>query len=146
DYFQKAMAGNGLALPDSKSLRSVEPIIRRPDSRSLASVEPVITRNSGKSLAALAKKLDGYPWVAVLGTRLSSIMDTAIPDDMGFCIINQDGEVLFHSDERRNLQENVFEECEESGALHSIVTAGSESYLNTRYIGRSHRLYVRPLP
>src|SRR5262249_40635518 len=55
DYFQKAMAGNGLALPDSKSLRSVEPVIRRPDSRSLASVEPVITRNSGRSLAALAK-------------------------------------------------------------------------------------------
>src|SRR5262249_45912599 len=74
-----------------------------------------------------------------------SIMDTAIPNGLGFCVINQDGEVLFHSDERRNLKENVFEECDESGELRSIVTGGSRAYLNTRYVGRAHRLYVRPI-
>jgi hypothetical protein len=133
DYFMKVAAGDGWPLcgPDS-----------------LTFVQPVIARNSGKSLVAVAKNTGaGNPgWVTVLGARLSSIMDTAIPDGIGFCIIDHDGNALFHSDERRNLQENLFEECDESGELRSIVDSRSNAYLDTRYVGRAHRLYVRPLP
>jgi hypothetical protein len=132
DYFMKVTAGDGWPLCGPGSLTYVQ---------------PVIARNSGKSLAAVARRTAGKSgWVTVLGARLSSIMDTAIPDGFGFCIINHDGSVLFHSDERRNLQENLFEECDESGELRSIVDSRTEAYLDTRYVGRSHRLYVRSLP
>lgn len=130
DYFQKSLSGDGWQLGDS---------------RALAFVDSVTAANSGKSLAVVAKKAGSAGWVSVLGARLTSVMETAIPDGVGFCVINQDGEVVFHSDERRNRQENVFEECDESGELRSIVKGGSETYLDTRYVGRSHRLYVRPL-
>ena len=133
DYFTKVTAGDGWPICGQGPL---------------IFVQPVIARNSGKGLAAVSRRTfpDSPGWVTVLGARLSSIMDTAIPDGIGFCIINHDGDVLFHSDERRNLQENLFEECDESGELRSIVDSRSDVYLDTRYVGRNHRLYVRPLP
>jgi hypothetical protein len=132
DYFTRVTAGDGWPICGSDSL---------------AFVQPVIARNSGKSLAAVAKKTSNKSgWVTVLGSRLASIMNTAIPDGIGFCIINQNGDVLFHSDERRNLQENLFEECDESGELRSMADSKYAAYLDTRYVGTAHRLYVKPLP
>ncbi|HKV42255.1 MAG TPA: cache domain-containing protein, partial [Blastocatellia bacterium] len=105
--------------------------------------------NSGKNLAVISTPLY-YPnpdanWVGVISTRLLSLTDTVFPDGFGFCVINKDGDVLFHSDENRDLEENVFDECDQGASLRAAVNDGAATYINTRYTGKPHRMYVRPI-
>jgi hypothetical protein len=76
---------------------------------------------------------------------LLSLSDPVVPDGFGFCVIDRDGKVLFHSDEKRDLQENLFAECDHGADLRSMVSARASGHVDARYLGRGHLLYVRPI-
>ena len=83
--------------------------------------------------------------VIALSTRLSSVMDPALKPGFGFCIIDDTGEVWFHSNTKKNHQENIFEEVEHHGKLTAAVRGRGEAYFITEYDGERTRMYVRPL-
>ena len=83
--------------------------------------------------------------VLAMATRLSSIMDPALPMGFGFCIVDDTGEVWFHSNTRKNHQENIFLEVEHHGKLTAAVKGRAAAFFSTEYEGDRKRMYVQPL-
>ena len=83
--------------------------------------------------------------VLAMSTRLSSIMDPALPMGFGFCIIDDKGEVWFHSNTKKNHQENIFFEVEHHGKLTAAVKGRAATFFSAEYEGERARMYVQPL-
>jgi hypothetical protein len=87
-----------------------------------------------------------FPIVAaVMSAQLISITNPVLAPGVGFAVLNADGNVLFHSDERRALFENLYEEMSEGQRLRAILDAGIASPLDSNYRARPHLLYARPM-
>lgn len=82
---------------------------------------------------------------AVMSTRLQSLSDPVIPDGTGFMVFDGKGNIYFHSDSVRSLNENIFQECGEDPLLLASVTGRTANYTDVDYSGHSSRMYVRPL-
>lgn len=110
-------------------------------------LEPIYSLNTGENTAILSMRMaeNSPAWVASIDTRLLSLIQTVLPPGFGYCVIENDGKVLFHSDETRNLRENFFEECDNDRLLLSAVFGRKNEFVNTQYLGRGHRLYARPV-
>jgi hypothetical protein len=84
--------------------------------------------------------------VAVLTTpTLNSLSPKALPPDYGFMMIDRSGRVLYHSDPRRALREDLFEETSIAGRLRAIVMAEQAVPFNANYGSGSHEFYIRPM-
>jgi hypothetical protein len=97
----------------------------------------------------ISKKMDAEArtevFCASLVTRPISVAGPVLPGDFQFAIINADGLVIFHSDATRNLRENFFAETDQDKEIRSRVLMRTEGALGANYLGRAHRLYVRPM-
>ncbi|MGI9238372.1 MAG: hypothetical protein ACR2QZ_13300, partial [Woeseiaceae bacterium] len=85
------------------------------------------------------------PIVAGIETVLVSTSNLVLPPGAGFAVIDDAGNVKFHSDERRALFENLYEEMDDGDRLESMVRARSPQNLKTRYLGRPRQVFVKPL-
>ncbi|HEX9657173.1 MAG TPA: cache domain-containing protein [Bacteroidota bacterium] len=63
----------------------------------------------------------------------------------GFCVIDESGRVLYHSDAEKNLYENLFEETDQDKALQSVVFGRASTPVTVRYWGENYRMLARPL-
>ena len=50
--------------------------------------------------------------VLALSTKLSSVMGTILEEGYGFCIIDKEGNTMFHSDIKKNMNENFVNETQ----------------------------------
>ena len=66
------------------------------------------------------ERLDTLPVVA-MSTRLFSMMDPVLLPGYSFAIVDEEGEVWFHSEKDKNLQENYFEETDNQSELISAI-------------------------
>ena len=82
--------------------------------------------------------------VTLLTTPVS-LTNPVLPKNVQFAVVDRTGRVLFHSDLSRALAENMFQECEDSPALKSLVASRETGAISVRYLGRAHRLFVTPL-
>lgn len=112
-------------------------------------LEPVYSWNTGEntSLVSSPTSITGTTtqWVASIDTRLLTFYQTVLPPGFGYCVIDETGKVLFHSDETKNLRENFFEECDNNYALCSSVFGHIAKHFNAQYEGKDHRIYGSPL-
>jgi len=83
--------------------------------------------------------------VAAIQARLVATTRPVLSPGVGFAIIDEDGKAVLHSDARRALFENLFEEMDDGQRLHAIVQARKEAAFTTTYLGRPHQVHVRPL-
>lgn len=98
------------------------------------------------SVGAIRDSAGNSPFkVLAMSTRLSSIMDPALPVGFGFCIIDDTGEVWFHSNTKKNHQENIFLEVEHHGKLTGAVKGRGTTFFSAEYEGERARMYVQPL-
>ncbi|HXG46861.1 MAG TPA: cache domain-containing protein, partial [Methylomirabilota bacterium] len=116
-------------------------------------LEPIYSRTRGENVAvfSLASRAgapsNATPAAVVYGEfRPLSLMGAVVPAGFGFCVVDESGRALFHSDERRNLQENFVEECEGHPRLRAAMSARTTDEFDARYFRRPHRLRVAPLP
>jgi hypothetical protein len=116
-------------------------------------LEPIYSKTNGGQLVTLSRPVPSAAsnqptWVATLDFRALSLYQTVLPTELGYgyCVINNEGQVLFHSDESRNLLEDFFAETDNDDYLRSIVLAREHKPLTVRYQGVDHRLFVRPIP
>jgi len=77
--------------------------------------------------------------------RFYSLMNTAMPNEYGFCVIDQHGTVLFHSEETRNRKENFIEECNNNQILKTVISNQSSSALDLTFYGKHYHAYIQPL-
>ncbi|HYK89490.1 MAG TPA: cache domain-containing protein [Acidobacteriota bacterium] len=110
------------------------------------SLEPVYSINTGENFSVLSLIPESdRSVVATIDERL--LWSTPVlPAGYGFCVIDQQGTVLFHSDERRNLRENFFEECNQNSELRAAVLGRTAERFDLDYGRRTHSLYVTPIP
>lgn len=83
--------------------------------------------------------------VAVIQTRLIATTSPILDPGVGFAIVDENGTTVLHSDERRALVENLFEEMDDGARLGAIVQSGTAAGLDTTYLGRPHQVFVRPI-
>jgi hypothetical protein len=82
---------------------------------------------------------------ASLVTQPISVIDPVLPGGFQFAIIKSDGTVVFHSDRTRNLRENFLDETDQNQEVRSRVLTRASGPLVAKYMGRPHRLYIRPM-
>ena len=100
---------------------------------------------TGKPQVSLSTKTDieGLP-VAAISIPLNPLIKPVLPPGFEFAVIDAAGEVQFHSDNQRNVHENLLIEADQNQRLKSIISAHRAGTLNTSYWGRRYRAYVRP--
>lgn len=112
-------------------------------------LEPVYSLNTGEntSLISSPASVTGTTtqWVTSIDTRLLTFYQTVLPPGFGYCVIDETGKVLFHSDETKNLRENFFDECDNNHTLCSAVFGHIAKHFNAQYEGKDHRIYGSPL-
>ncbi|MBM3744376.1 MAG: hypothetical protein FJW34_01090, partial [Acidobacteria bacterium] len=110
-------------------------------------LEPIYSWTTGENTAVYMMRMpDGSDyWSAAITTRLLSVMQPLLPPGYGYAIIGSDGKVLFHSDVRRNLKENFFDDLDEDDELLPAVFARAAVRFSSHYLGRGHRLYAAPV-
>lgn len=123
-------------------------------------LESITSITSGEKLAAISKrsnlklkagkeeKNDGpvKAEVAAMTSELTSLIDTIMPVGYGFCIIDETGDVWFHSTTERNLQENFIHEVENNKELRSAIYGKQERHIDLDYQSKSHKCFVMPVP
>ncbi|MDX1984808.1 MAG: hypothetical protein SFV51_31335 [Bryobacteraceae bacterium] len=85
------------------------------------------------------------PYVAVATVHLMSLDRQALPPGYGFALFNREGDVLYHSDARLSLRENLFAEVSSPSKVKSLVTANQGRALSLDYRERPHEFYLLPL-
>ncbi len=111
------------------------------------SLEPVYSLNTGEYLAIFSMfPPDETELIASMDMRLLSFGNPVLPSGYGFCVIENSGRVLFHSDEQRSLRENFFEECNQDPRLRAAVYGRHTAAFDTQYAQRPHSVVVTPIP
>jgi hypothetical protein len=108
-----------------------------------------VSIRSGLPSTACADELKNAvsPSVAVLATSglLLSLDRQPMPAGYGFALVNREGRVLYHSDRRLSLRENLFDELSQSARVRAQIYAGQSGYVTTRYRERAHEFYFQPI-
>jgi hypothetical protein len=71
-------------------------------------LESIYSWNTGENLAVISTRMPppNSTWVGAISTCLPSLIQTVLPVGFGYCVIENDGRVLFHVNKKRNLREN----------------------------------------
>ena len=83
--------------------------------------------------------------VVAISLLMRSLINPVLPPGFAFLVIDRTGNVLFHSDRQRNLNENFFLETDNNRRLRAEVSAHSAEPLNISYWGSEYRAYLRPM-
>jgi|TARA_Y100000589_G_scaffold332079_1_gene389080 hypothetical protein len=86
--------------------------------------------------------------ITITGTRFSSLVDRILPKNFSFAVINQNGDVLFHSDDSLSLNENFFTESNRNPELLIAAEHGlsaNPTPITLNYKGVKHQALVGPL-
>ncbi|WP_417602540.1 cache domain-containing protein [Owenweeksia hongkongensis] len=113
-------------------------------------LESIYSLNTGKSYAALSlpsidKNFEQKSEVIAMTTELGAIFDPVLSHGYKFALINADGEVLFHSDKRRNLQENFLHDISNQNAITSSINSRVFNTFSTSYHGDNYEACIQPL-
>lgn len=79
-----------------------------------------------------------------LTTQLRSLHNPVVPPGFGFAMIDETGSVWFHSDSRRNLQENFLEETDEPSLVAALQNR-APLLISGSYLGKDHEFFLTPL-
>ncbi len=81
--------------------------------------------------------------VTAISTKLASVMGNVLEEGYGFCILDRNGNTMFHSDIKKNMNENFISETK--GLFRHSMISHSEAFKTMDYNGKSQTIYFRPL-
>ena len=117
-------------------------------------LESVWSLTTGEAQSVLSKKTDlklrvgrsdQNLAVAAISFPMRSLIAPVLPPGFAFAVIDDSGNVLFHSDRQRNGNEQFFVETDNNRRLRAQVAAHSADALNIDYWGAQYRAYVKPM-
>jgi hypothetical protein len=112
DYYRDIIYKRGYVIPGTTDTFSILPTLSR--------LTGEYTINIGlRSRMALGEKKKAA--VVSISTKMYSLYNTVVPPGFAFSIVDENGEILSHSDTARNLQENIFEETGDNHYLHVAI-------------------------
>ena len=109
--------------------------------------EPVYSWRDGsyRAVLSLPGKKPGNTPVVVIASELKSVQKVLLPEQLNYCIIDDKGKVLFHSEEKRNSNENLLEECNNE-QLSAAILARSCTDFSGYYMDKNYDFYIKPVP
>ncbi len=142
EYLTKLTVGQGWHLPEDQ--------LGDPSFR----LQSLLARTTGEQLAvvsiesqALLRSANRSPLRAktiFLTTKLQSLHQPVLPPGFGFAILDEQGNVWFHSNESRNLQENFLEETGDP-SLRAAILNRAPLKISGSYLGQDHEFFMAPL-
>jgi hypothetical protein len=121
---------------------------------SSCALESVWSMTTGEAQSVLSKKTDlkmrvgrndQNLTVAAISFPMRSLIGPVLPPGFAFAVIDDLGNVLFHSDRQRNGNEKFFVETDNNRRLRAQVAAHSADALTINYWGAQYRAYVKPM-
>ncbi len=117
------------------------------------SLQPVLSRLTGEytiniAMRSKASVANNKKAIAVgISCKMYSVYNTIVPNGFAYCIINEQGDIVNHSDTARCLQENIFEACSDSFALRSIISHKDSVLLpDFTLYDQPVKLMIKPIP
>ena len=109
-------------------------------------IDPIYSWNTGQNDAVVAhhRGSESVPIVS-LDVRFQTFFHPVLPVDLGFCVIDESGKVLFHSDEGRNLRENFIVECNNNPKIRRAIQGRTAEALDAEYLSKSCSLFLSPI-
>jgi hypothetical protein len=83
--------------------------------------------------------------VVAIQAKLISVTDPVLSPGVSFAVIDDQGRVVFHSDQRRVLKDNLFQEVSNGSRLRAAVISDTGRHMKLNYLGRPHQVYVSPM-
>ncbi len=127
------------------------------------SIQPIYAWDDGEFGTMLATKVKAMPpevprskgsdadlyldkeYVLAIRTRMQSLVNTVVPVEYGYAVIDTEGKVFYASDKSRNLRENLFSETDNDPQLTSLVRAQTSGTIRVNYRGRAHVMHSSKL-
>ncbi|MCB0805863.1 MAG: hypothetical protein KDC05_08700 [Bacteroidales bacterium] len=122
-------------------------------------IESITSLNTGKQETAISfhlpfsdtlSKVNDSACVLAITSHIPSLYKQVLPEDVNFVMINEEGEVLFHSKHNKNLHENFLDECNRNSNLmsaieHRVSTTELITYNEKSWLARIVPLKDAPL-
>ncbi len=109
--------------------------------------EPVNSLTNGDFSIIISKKDQQQKgWVTTISTPMYAVLKTIMPPGYGFCIADDDGRVLVHSETNRSLQENILENADPSRQIkESMISRQQLFFPDINLYGKSNALLIKPV-
>jgi hypothetical protein len=148
-YFSRVIGDSLWVMPGDSIWASQTDSLHQKRKFVLQSIRSWRTRNYEVGISIKPADTTEYfgfkPAAIAMVTRLYSITDPLLPPGFGFAIMDQDGNVLFHSDVNRNLQENFLEETDFDNQLVAALRGRLSVHRTVGYHDKDHRVLITPI-
>ncbi len=104
-----------------------------------------VSKATGVFTTAIAKKSIAKSTLVGMALTMQSMDTVVLPDGYQFALIDENGQVRYHSRSQFNLNQNLKAELSDSSALISSLEAKSNNTFQTDYFGRRYNIKIRPL-
>ena len=137
-YFSWAMNDSLWYLPNSK-----------PEEQKLFTLQSIQSWADNETEAGIAIRMADVPRrsekVLMISTRLHSIMNPLVQPGYGFCILDEKGEVWFHSSPGKNHQQNFIDEVNQKALVRAAVEGRMSTSFDAEYEGNRCQLHIEPI-
>jgi len=123
-----------------------------PYSRKDFTMQAVLSKSDGEFIFNIAIPSDiriskSRKSIAVaITSKMYSLYNTVVPSGFEYCLIDQKGNIIFHSDTARNLQENLLEESNDNHLLQNAISHKDSTYINhINLYDEPVKMIVKPL-
>lgn len=86
-----------------------------------------------------------FPEVVMATTQLKSLNNQKLPDHVSYMVIDASGNVLFHRNPRKQLQENFLAETNYNHILNDCLHSQTENYFVSNYDTQRRFFFVKPM-
>ena len=83
--------------------------------------------------------------VLAISTVLHSLTDPVLPPGYSFHMMDAQGQVLYHANQEKNLQENFLEEVDRKQPLIAAMASRTETTDDAQYYNHSYRTHIQPI-
>ncbi|MFO0508254.1 MAG: cache domain-containing protein, partial [bacterium] len=136
-YFQAAAKNNLWTIPKKGT-----------NDKNLLYVDFIRSMLNGQYQTVVSTRLEHKEKGAIaigLSTKTFSLQYAALPPGYHACIIDQKGEVKFHTTNERSLQENFLEEIDFEPEILAAIEGRIEQNTSITYDKKNYRAYIQPI-
>ncbi len=107
-------------------------------------IESIKSVSDGSYEVGIGKSTEGRVLpVLAISTKMASTIGTIMEEGYGFCIMDKEGNTVFHSDIMKNMNENFINETH--GVFIPSIVSHTDMYETVNYNGNNQTIYFRPL-
>lgn len=104
-------------------------------------VDRVPGRDTGEKLTVFAARCRDKATVLVAARMMMGMQSPVLPEGFGYAVFDRStGNVVFHSDDRRSLVENLWTATYHAPEVKQVVLEARRRFVNVDYDGRRHRM------